>query len=214
MATRRCDCRAAPRGDEYEVLDELNADGLFVPASVLKVFTVAAALEHLGADYQWLTRLTSNGAMSGTVLDGDLVIEPGADPTWDDDFFDGGAGAPLAALAQQVRARGVTRVRGDLVVDASRFPGRTHPTDRTYGDLPYQYGTPPAALAGDNATIRVRVAPGASVGETARVTAPDGVEVIDQPYDDRRPRAPRFGHARLRASVGDEHAPAARRVPD
>ena len=166
-------------GDEYEVLDELNADGLFVPASVLKVFTVAAALEHLGADYQWLTRLMSNGAMSGTVLDGDLVIEPGADPTWDDDFFDGGAGAPLAALAQQVRARGVTRVRGDLVVDANRFPGRTHPTDRTYGDLPYQYGTPPAALAGDNATIRVRVAPGASVGETARVTAPDGVEVIN-----------------------------------
>ena len=67
-------------GDEYEVLDELNADGLFVPASVLKVFTVAAALEHLGADYQWLTRLTSNGAMSGTVLDGDLVIERGPTP--------------------------------------------------------------------------------------------------------------------------------------
>ena len=34
-------------GGEHEVIDELNADRLFVPASVLKVVTVAAALEHL-----------------------------------------------------------------------------------------------------------------------------------------------------------------------
>ena len=58
---------------QYEVIDELNADRLFVPASVLKVVTVAAALKHLGAEYQWLTRLTSNGARTGSVLEGDLV---------------------------------------------------------------------------------------------------------------------------------------------
>lgn len=166
-------------GDEYEVLDELNADRLFVPASVLKVFTVAAALAHLGADYQWLTRLTSDGAITDAVLDGDLVIEPGADPTWGDEFFEGGAGIPLGALADQVRARGVTQITGDLVVDTSRFPGRSHPTDRTYGDLPYRHGTPVAALAVDDATIRVRVAPGASVDEPALVRAPDSVEVIN-----------------------------------
>ena len=166
-------------GGEYEVIEELNADRLFVPASVLKVVTVAAALEHLGADYHWLTRLTSQGAIAGAVLDGDLVIEPGGDPTWGEEFFDGGAAEPLAALAHQVRARGLTRISGDLVVDASRFPGRPHPTDRSYGDLPYRHGTPTAALAIDEATITVRVAPGPSVGEPASVRAPDGVEVIN-----------------------------------
>ena len=166
-------------GDEYEVLDELNADGLFVPASVLKVVTVSAAVEHLGGEYRWLTRLTSDGVIAGEALDGDLVIEPGADPTWSNEFFDNGAGTPLATLAHQVRARGVTQIRGDLVVDTSRFPGRSHPTDRTYGDLPYRHGAPPAALAIDDATIRVRVAPGSSVGEPARVTAPDGVDVVN-----------------------------------
>ena len=85
-------------GGQHEVIDELNADHLFVPASVLKVVTVAAALEYLGAEYQWLTRLTSNGARTGSVLEGDLVIEPGADPTWGEALFDGGAGQPLAAL--------------------------------------------------------------------------------------------------------------------
>ena len=164
---------------EYEVIDELNADRLFVPASVLKVITVAAALEHLGADYHWLTRLTTQGAIADAVLDGDLVIEPGGDPTWGEELFDGGAAEPLAALARQIRARGLTRISGDLVVDASRFPGRPHPTDRSHGDLPYRHGTPTAALAVDEATITVRVAPGSSVGEPARVRAPDGVEVIN-----------------------------------
>ena len=164
---------------EHEVLDEMNADRLFVPASVLKVLTVAAALEHLGAEYQWLTRLTSSGVQDGALLRGDLVVEPGVDPTWGADFFDGGSGTPLDALARQVRARGLTRIGGDLVVDTSRFPGRPHPTDRTYGDLPYRHGTPPAALAVDGATISVRVAAGPAVGEPALITAPDGVEVIN-----------------------------------
>ena len=65
------------------------------------------------------------------------------------------------------------------MVDASRFPGRPYPTDRSYGDLPYRHGTPPTGLAIDEATITVRVAPGPSVGEPASVSAPGGVEVIN-----------------------------------
>lgn len=166
-------------GGELEVLDELNAGRFFVPASVLKAVTAAAALEHLGSGYRWRTRLTSLGAVAGEILDGDLVVEPGADPTWGRDRFPGGAAEPLAALAEQVRAHGITRVAGDLVVDASRFPGRPHPLDRDFGDLPYRHGTPPAALAVDEATITVRVAPGASIGAPARVEAPDDLTLIN-----------------------------------
>ena len=162
-----------------EVIDELDAGRFFVPASVLKVVTVAAALEHLGTGYRWRTRLTSPAAVTGTVLDGDLFIEPGADPTWGRDRFPRGAAEPLAALAAQVRAHGVTRIRGDLVVDASRFPGRPHPLDRAFGDLPYRHGTPAAPLAVDEATMTVRVAPGPSIGAPARVQPPDGVTVIN-----------------------------------
>ena len=60
---------------DYEIIDELNAERFFVPASVLKVVTVATALEYLGADYRWLTRVTSRGAVTDGVLEGDLVIE-------------------------------------------------------------------------------------------------------------------------------------------
>lgn len=166
-------------GGELQVIDELNAGRLFVPASVLKVVTVAAALEHLGPEYRWRTRLTTNGSVEGRVVDGDLVVEPGADPTWGA-FFDAGADEPLAALAGQVRARGITRITGDLVVDARRFPGRLYPLDRSLGDLPYRHGAPPSGLAVDEATITVRVAPGPAVGAPARVRAPAGVDVINR----------------------------------
>lgn len=166
-------------GGALQVIDERNAGRLFVPASVLKVVTAAAALEHLGPGYRWRTRLTAGGEQAGETLDGDLVVEPGADPTWGE-FFDDGAAGPLAALAGQVRARGVTRVAGDLVVNAGRFPGRRHPLDRSLGDLPYRHGAPPAGLAVDEATITVRVAPGPSRGTPARVRAPDGIDVINR----------------------------------
>lgn len=163
-------------GGRLRVIEELNADRFFAPASVLKLATVAAALEHLGPGYRWTTRLTSHGTVSGGILDGDLFVVPGADPTWGPD---GGAGEPLAALASQVREYGVTRIAGDLVVDAGRFPGRLHPLDRDFGDLPYAFGTPPAPLAVDEATITVRVAPGTAIGSPARVRAPDGIDVIN-----------------------------------
>lgn len=172
---------AARLGEDgrLEVIDSLNADRFFVPASVLKTVTVAAALDHLGAGYRWRTRLTSSAPVAGEVLDGDLVIEPGGDPTWGRGRFPGGADEALAALAGQVRAHGIARVRGDLVVDASRFPGRPHPLDRSFGDLPYRHGTPAAPFAVDEATITVRVAPGAAVGAPARVEAPEDVTVVN-----------------------------------
>lgn len=162
---------------QLQIIEEQHADQLFAPASVLKLATAAAALEHLGADYRWTTRLAAHGAIDGAVLAGDLVVLPGADPTWRPE---GGGRAAVTALAVEVRARGVTRITGDLVVDMSRFPGRPHPLDRDYGDLPYAHGTPPAALAIDDAAITVRVAPGAEVGSPARVRAPDGIEVINR----------------------------------
>ena len=166
-------------GGELQVIEDRNAGRLFVPASVLKVVTVAAALEHLGPEYRWRTRLTTDGAVAGALLDGDLVVEPGADPTWGE-FFDDDADEPLATLAGQVVARGITRITGDLVVDARRFPGRLHPLDRSLGNLPYRHGAPPAGLAVDEATVTVRVTPGAAIGQRARVRVPDGIDVINR----------------------------------
>jgi D-alanyl-D-alanine carboxypeptidase len=94
------------------------------------------------------------------------------------------AEAQPVATGDDEAYRGYLAVRvlrgGELeVVDASRFPGRPHPIGRGFADLSYEYGTPTASLAVDEATVTVRVSPGAVVGGPDRVRAPVGVDVLN-----------------------------------
>lgn len=124
---------------------ELNAQQLFVPGSTTKLLTEGTALELLGADYRFHTRVYRAGALKkdGT-LDGDLVLVASGDPNLsnriqadgtlafeDEDHSYGGAeskglpGDPMVVirnLARQVAEHGVKRVKGRVVVDASLFP--------------------------------------------------------------------------------------------
>ncbi len=172
---------AARVGDDgqLEVVASENADRLLTPASVLKVVTVAAALDLLGPEYQWSTRLETSSGVEDGVVQGDLVLVPGADPTWNDEIIEPGGDAVIQALADMVQAGGVRRVEGNLVVDTARFPGRRHPTDRDFSDLPYRFGTPPAPLAVNDATVMVTVGAGAEMGAPVSVTAPDALEIVN-----------------------------------
>ncbi|HVS15889.1 MAG TPA: D-alanyl-D-alanine carboxypeptidase/D-alanyl-D-alanine-endopeptidase [Thermoanaerobaculia bacterium] len=175
----------AIRGDQ--VLAEENADRLFVPASVHKLVVSVAALHHLGPEHRIVTRVRSTGPMVETAgpggglreLRGDLVVEAAGDPTWSDALRDGDARRPLRELALQLRAVGVARVTGDVVVDASGFPGRSIPLDWGRGDSALGYGAAPSALAIDENVVRLSMAPGRAVGDPARLTAPPDLEVVN-----------------------------------
>jgi D-alanyl-D-alanine carboxypeptidase/D-alanyl-D-alanine-endopeptidase (penicillin-binding protein 4) len=85
-----------------------------IPASVTKVFTVAAALDRLGPEWAPRTRVVATGAASGRTWDGDLWLVGGGDPTL--------SRSALRALAgRTVQALGVTRLGGRLRVDATAF---------------------------------------------------------------------------------------------
>ena len=106
-------------------LYDRGADVAVVPASTTKLFTAVAALRDLGADRRFATRVVTDGTVSAGTLTGDLVVVGGGDPT----LTEATAAAPypqparLADLAAQVRARGITRVTGSVVVDVSLFTG-------------------------------------------------------------------------------------------
>ena len=63
------------------ILFNFNANKRFVPASVAKVFTTACALDTLGADFRYQTRLVAYGPAKKDKLAGDLVLEPSQDPS-------------------------------------------------------------------------------------------------------------------------------------
>lgn len=88
----------------------------FNPASTMKLVTTYAALSMLGADYRWATPILTTGEMRDGVLHGDLIVQGGGDPRLLIEH--------LQALIVELRARGLHEIRGNLVIDPSRYaPG-------------------------------------------------------------------------------------------
>ena len=133
-----------------EVLASANPTRSIVPASLLKVITTATALEVLGPDYRFETRLAHTGAIeSDGTLRGDLLVVGGGDPSL-------GAGRPegapdLAALlrrwADAVRAAGIRRVTGDVIGEESLDPGAEPSPYWQWNDIGNYYGAGAGALA-------------------------------------------------------------------
>jgi serine-type D-Ala-D-Ala carboxypeptidase/endopeptidase (penicillin-binding protein 4) len=98
------------------VLFSRGASRAFQIASNMKLFTTATALERIGPAEQLETTLVAPGGFAGGVVQGDLVLRGGGDPTL--------SRAGLAKLAAEARARGLSGVSGRLLYDESLFDRR------------------------------------------------------------------------------------------
>jgi len=104
-------------GTQRELLD-LQGRAPLIPASNLKLLTVAAALTLLGPDAVFETVFEASATPVAGVLQGDLVVRAGGDPLYDESLR-GGLDPWLESLAQQLGAAGIRRVSGRLVLDDS-----------------------------------------------------------------------------------------------
>lgn len=143
--------------DSGKVIYAHNADRLFVPASNAKLFTAGLVLGTLGSATRIATTLyaTSTRVSAKGVLRGDLILYgrgdpslglPETSPDWADRF--------AAALAQ----RGIKRVEGNLIADATYFSGMPIGSGWEANDLQTWFGAVPSALDVQGNLIRVRVA--------------------------------------------------------
>lgn len=115
-----------------KVLAAREADLPLPPASVAKAITTLYALEKLGPDHRFRTRVLRTGPVVNGQLAGDLVLVGGGDPTLDTDRL----GDLVAALA----ATGLRRISGRFLVCDGALPYRFHIT----GDQPDHLGYNPA----------------------------------------------------------------------
>ena len=90
-----------------------NADIPFSPASTMKLVTTYAALEILGPTFRWHTRLYTDGERRGNTLRGNLYLVSGGDPKLTEER--------LWLLLRDLRAQGIERINGDLILDDSYF---------------------------------------------------------------------------------------------
>jgi D-alanyl-D-alanine carboxypeptidase/D-alanyl-D-alanine-endopeptidase (penicillin-binding protein 4) len=149
-----------------------NAAKLMMPASSLKVVTLAAAAEKLGWDYRYETKLFAVGAVSGGVLHGDLVVVGSGDPSIDD--WDGNATRLFGEWATQLKAAGISAVDGRIVGDDNAFEDETIGLGWAWDDLPTGFAAGVGALQFNEGNVQLRLAPGDAVGDKAIATlSPD-----------------------------------------
>ena len=158
--------------DRDERLYALNADKLMVPASTMKIVTLAAAAEKLGWDYTYTTRLFPSGPIDNGVLHGDLIVTGSGDPSIDD--WDGKAAQLFAEWAAQLKSAGVSSIDGRIVGDDNAFDDDGLGQGWAWDDIAASFSARVSALQFNEGSVRLRIAPGASAGDKAAVTvSPD-----------------------------------------
>jgi len=162
-----------------DTLYALNARKLMMPASDMKIVTLAAAAERLGWDYTYETRVLGVGVINAGIgiLDGDLMVVGSGDPS----IVDGeSSAAPLfEGWAERLKAMGVLAITGRIIGDDKAFDADTLGFGWSWDDLPDGYAAGVSALQFNENSVRITIAPGASAGDPAGVrVAPDGSGLV------------------------------------
>lgn len=153
---------------------ERNSTRLFNPASNMKLLTTAAALWYLGPSYRFKTEARYSGELKAGVVDGDLYIKGYGDPTLTTE--------ELFGFVNDIALAGVQKVQGDLIIDDSFFDNVHEGPGWDQEDSDHAYAAPIGPLSINFNTFELRILPGQSVGEPARVAVwPDvpSIEVMN-----------------------------------
>jgi len=129
-----------------EILAEHQSETSLTPASTQKLITTAAAIEILGADFQFKTdvyitgRIAENGALMGN-----LVIKGYGDPTLSSKYFPKN-NRFISTIYQELKNNGISQINGKLIVDNGYFKSSI-PRTWIWEDIGNYYGAIPHPLS-------------------------------------------------------------------
>jgi serine-type D-Ala-D-Ala carboxypeptidase/endopeptidase (penicillin-binding protein 4) len=172
--------------DSGKTLFETNGEKYFMPASNMKIFTVAAAMIKLTPNFRFVTSVYAGARpdASGTIK-GDLTVYGRGDPSLAAAFNNGDYFKGFNDLADKIVQSGVKRVEGGLIGDESYFNDSAIPSGWEWDDLQWYYGAEVSALTSNDNSLDVTAKPGSSVGAIANVTlspAVPGITLSDKVY--------------------------------
>ncbi len=159
--------------DTNKTIFEENGEKYFMPASNMKSFTVAAALEKLSPDFRFVTSVYAPVMPDADgVLRGDLTVYGRGDVSFATSFNDGDYYKGIGALAQKIAQSGVKRIDGNLVGDESYFTGGAIPSGWEWDDLQWYYGAEVSALPVVDNSVDLSVKANSAIG------APCAVQIL------------------------------------
>ncbi len=157
--------------DNGHVLFEENPQKLVRPASNMKLYTVATALDRLTPDYHFITSVyASLKPNSDGVLRGDLTVYGRGDPSLAARFNSGDYFKSIEDLATRIASTGLKKVEGDLIGDESYFSGSPYGSGWDWEDLTWYYGAEVSSLTVNDNALDIFVKPASESGKPAIVT--------------------------------------------
>lgn len=121
------------------VLVAKEAQKLFNPASAQKILTSIVALDKLGADFRWETRIFAKSEIENGILKGDLILYGQGAPDLSDEGIEN--------LVNQLKKKGLTKVQGNIIGDESYFKGDNIGEGWTWNEIQWYYGAEASALS-------------------------------------------------------------------
>lgn len=122
-----------------KIIFEKNSHLQLCPASTFKLLTTSAALEKLGANYQFKTEFYYVGELKNRVLSGNLIIKTYGDPTIESRFFKNNT---LNAIVLQLKQK-LDKITGKIIIDNSFIQSDIHDNwiwediNNYYAAIPY-----------------------------------------------------------------------------
>ena len=139
------------------LLYQRNGDKSFTPASNMKVYTTAVALDLLGPDYRWRTSVYADSKPDPAGnINGDLVLYGRGAPDLVSTTMSDNQNS-LQALVQMLVDGGVKRVRGNVVGDASYFRGEPIGDGWQWNDLQWYFGAEASALTINGNSVDISI---------------------------------------------------------
>jgi D-alanyl-D-alanine carboxypeptidase/D-alanyl-D-alanine-endopeptidase (penicillin-binding protein 4) len=155
-------------------LYQYGSEEFFVPASVLKVATAAAAVDVLTADFHFKTKLGWRDAINKGQLNGDLYLQMSGDPTLKTQ--------DLKNLVLRLKKAGIRSISGKIIVDTSHFRMVPYGPGWMWDELSYAYAAPLGSVVinKNKFAITVSAQPNSSRA-IIQINAPSGVvHIINQ----------------------------------
>jgi D-alanyl-D-alanine carboxypeptidase/D-alanyl-D-alanine-endopeptidase (penicillin-binding protein 4) len=148
-----------------KVIYEDNAEKYFVPASNMKVFTVATAIEKLTPDFKFVTSVYVAAPPDASgVVKGDLRVFGRGDVSISTRFTNGDYYKRLDDLADAIVKTGVKRIEGGLVGDETYFTGNLLNRTWEIEDVESPDGAEVSALALNDNAVDISIQPSSNGG--------------------------------------------------
>ena len=150
-----------------------------MPASNMKILTLAVAAESLGWEYRFATTLEARGNISGGVLHGDLIVKSNGDPTMN--TREGRGAAVFDQWAQSLRTAGIESIDGRIIGDDQAFDDEGIGAGWAWDYLQYDYAAPVGALEYNEDFATLTIAPASDSGgqPIVQLQSGSGLELIN-----------------------------------